>query len=131
MRESREVRELRGKIVGMEMELNILSKDLERFKSELLYNQRMLEATDENVYFLRNSKAAVSLSEYRKIKQQKTLLEMKVKHYKQKIYPLENILDMKEKYLNEDMERFEEVYRMQFTNNVLEFPYDRRKTAED
>ena len=119
--ESREVRELRGKIVGMEMELNLLSKDLERFKAELFYNIKMLDSTNENISFLKNSDAAVSLSEYRKIKQQKVLLDMRVRHYSQKISPLEQVLDIKEKYLDEDMKKFEEVYRIQFTNNVLEF----------
>lgn len=129
VKESREVKELRGKILGMEMELNILSKDLERFKAELFYNLKMLTATNENLHFLKTSKAAVSLPEYRKIVQQKSLLEMRVKLYKQKIQPLEQIVGRKEDYLKEDMKVFEEAYREQFKNNVLEFPHDRRKEA--
>ena len=128
MKESREVRELRGKILGMEMELNILSRDLDSYKSQLLYNLRAKKQIDENIKFLKNSKAAVSLSEYRKIKQQKTLVEMRVKYYKQKIQPLEQILNRKEGFHKQEIERFHEMYRMQFTNNILEFPDVRKKT---
>ena len=129
VKESREVKTLRGKILGMEMELNILSKDLERFKAELFYNLKMLTATNENLHFLKTSNAAVSLTEYKKIIQQKKLLEMRVQYYKQKIQPLEQVVDRKEDYLKEDMKVFEEVYRDQFKNNILEFPHDRRKKA--
>jgi len=121
VKESREVRELRGKILGMEMELCILSKDLERFKLELSYNLKMLTATNENLKFLRSSDAAVSLPEYRKIIQQQNLLDMRVKLYRKKIQPLEQVVGKKEDYLKKDMEVFEEVYREQFKNNILEF----------
>ena len=129
MKESKEVKELRSKILGMEMELSILSKDLERFKIELNYNLKMKETTEENVEFLKNSKAAVSLSEYRKIKQQKHLVDVRIKYYRSKIQPLEQILDRKEDFHKKEIERFEEVYRLQFKNNILEFPNDRRKEA--
>lgn len=127
VRESVEVRELRGKILGMEMELNILSRDLDAHKTQLFYNLRAKKQIDENINFLKKSKAAVSLSEYRKIKQQKNLIEMRIKYYKQKIQPLEQILNRKEDYHKKEIERFHEIYRMQFTNNILEFPSDRKK----
>jgi hypothetical protein len=113
----------------MELELNLLSKDLERFNFELTYNQKMLEATLENLDFLKSSNATISLNEYKKIKQQKKLIEMRIKYYKQKIYPLEQILNRKEDNHKKEMERFEYLYRMQFKNNILEFPCDGRKKA--
>lgn len=127
MRESVEVRELRGKILGMEMELNILSRDLDAHKTQLFYNLREKKQIDENINFLKKSKAAVSLSEYKKIKQQKSLIEMRIKYYKQKIQPLEQILNRKEDCHKKEIERFHEIYRMQFTNNILEFSSDRKK----
>lgn len=129
MKESNEVKTLRSKLLGMELELNLLSKDLERFNFELTYNQKMLEVTLENLEFLKSSNATISLTEYKKIKQQKKLIEMRVKYYKQKIHPLEQILNRKEDNHKKEMERFEYLYRMQFKNNILEFPCDRRKKA--
>ena len=129
MKESNEVKALRSKLLGMELELNLLSKDLERFNFELTYNQKMLEVTLENLEFLKSSNATISLTEYKKIKQQKKLIEMRVKYYKQKIHPLEQILNRKEDNHKKEMERFEYLYRMQFKNNILEFPCDRRKKA--
>lgn len=129
MKDSKEVKELRSKILGMEMELSILSKDLERFNIELSYNLKMEEVTNENINFLRTSISAVSLTEYKKIKQQKSLIDMRIKYYITKIQPLEQILGRKEDCHKKEIERFEEVYRLQFKNNVLEFPYDRRKEA--
>jgi len=41
MKETEEVRELRGKILGMEMELNIISKDLEKFEIQLFNNLKI------------------------------------------------------------------------------------------
>jgi len=129
VRETKEVKELRSKILGMELEMNLLSKDLERFKNELLYNNKMRNLIEENLHFLKTSDAAVSLSEYKKIKQQQTLVNQRMKYYKAKIQPLEQILGMKEVNRDEEMRRFEEMYRLQFTNNILEFPYERRKEA--
>jgi hypothetical protein len=129
MKESNEVKTLRSKLLGMELELNLLSKDLERFNFELTYNQKMLEATLENLDFLKSSNATISLNEYKKIKQQKKLIEMRIKYYKQKIYPLEQILNRKEDNHKKEMERFEYLYRMQFKSNILEFPCDGRKKA--
>lgn len=129
MKESKEVKELRGKILGMEMELNLISKDLNRFKNELLYNQKMQKIIEENLDFLKTTTAAVSLPEFKKIKQQQSLVENRVKYYKSKVTPLEQVLGKKETFHKEEMERFEELYRMQFENNVLEFPNDRRKKA--
>lgn len=129
MKESKEVKTLRSKLLGMELELNLLSKDLERFNFELIYNQKMLEATLENLDFLKTTEAAISLSEFKKTKQQRKLIEMRIKYYKQKIYPLEQMLNIKEDNHKKEMERFEYLYRMQFKNNVLEFPCDRRKKA--
>lgn len=129
MKESKEVKELRGKLLGMEMELSIISKDLERFKIELSYNIKMQNSINENIYFLKNSKAAVSLSEFKKIKQQKKLVDTRVKYYIQKIQPLQQMLDSKESYHKKEIERFEHMYRMQFKNNILEFPRDKRKEA--
>lgn len=129
MKESKEVKELRGKILGMEMELNLLSKDLERFKMELLYNQKMKKMIEENLDFLRTTTAAVSLLEFKKIKQQEALVNARVVYYKGKITPLEQALNTKEGFHKQEMERFERAYRMQFENNILEFRYDRRKEA--
>jgi hypothetical protein len=129
MKETREVKQLRSKILGMEMELCMISKDLERFRNELVYNQRMLSRIQENIDFLRTSNAAVSLNEFRKIKQQKKLVETRIKYYKTKVQPLEQMLLRKETFHKEEMERFERAYRLQFQNNILEFPYDRRKKA--
>lgn len=129
MKETREVKQLRSKILGMEMELCMISKDLERFKNELTYNQIMLARIEENINFLQTSNAAVSLNEFKKIKQQKKLVETRIKYYKQKVQPLEQMLMRKETFHKEEMERFEKAYRLQFQNNILEFPYDRRKKA--
>lgn len=129
MKESKEVKELRGKLLGMEMELNLISKELERFKNELSYNKKMLILIQENIDFLKTSNAAVSLSEYKKIKQQKNLIETRIVYYRTKAQPLEQILNTKELSHKEEMERFEHIYRMQFKNNILEFPGDRRKKA--
>jgi hypothetical protein len=129
MKESKEVKTLRSKLLGMELELNLLSKDLERFNFELIYNEKMLKITLENLDFLKTSNAAISLTEYKKIKQQKKLIEMRIKYYKQKIQPLEQMLNRKEDNHKKEMERFEYLYRMQFKNNILEFPCDRRKKA--
>jgi hypothetical protein len=129
MKESKEVKTLRSKLLGMELELNLLSKDLERFNFELTYNQKMLEVTLENLEFLKNTEAAISLSEFKKTKQQKKLIEMRIKYYREKIYPLEQMLNIKEDNHKKEMERFEYLYRMQFKNNILEFPSDRRKKA--
>lgn len=129
MKESKEVKTLRSKLLGMELELNLLSKDLERFKFELAYNEKMLEATLENLDFLKSSDIIISMPEYKKIIQQKKLIEMRIKYYKEQIYPLEKILNRKEDTHKKEMERFEYLYRMQFKNNVLEFPCDRRKKA--
>jgi hypothetical protein len=129
MKESKEVKTLRSKLLGMELELNLLSKDLERFNFELTYNQKMLEVTLENLEFLKNTEAAISLSEFKKTKQQKKLIEMRIKYYREKIYPLEQMMNIKEDNHKKEMERFEYLYRMQFKNNILEFPGDRRKKA--
>lgn len=129
MKESKEVKTLRSKLLGMELELNLLSKDLERFNFELIYNEKMLKITLENLDFLKTSNATISLTEYKKIKQQKKLIEMRIKYYKQKIQPLEQMLNRKEDNHKKEMERFEYLYRMQFKNNILEFPCDRRKKA--
>jgi hypothetical protein len=129
MKESKEVKTLRSKLLGMELELNLLSKDLERFNFELIYNEKMLKITLENLDFLKTSNATISLTEYKKIKQQKKLVEMRIKYYKQKIQPLEQMLNRKEDTHKKEMERFEYLYRMQFKNNILEFPCDRRKKA--
>lgn len=129
MKEAREVKELRGKILGMEMELNILFRDLERLKQELLCNTVLQEKIYENLAFLKESNAAVSLSEYKKIQQQRNLVDMRVVYYVTKIQPLEQLIDRKEIRIEEEMVVFEKIYRMQFKNNVLEFPYDRRKKA--
>jgi hypothetical protein len=129
MKESKEVKTLRSKLLGMELELNLLSKDLERFKFELAYNEKMFEITLENLDFLKSSDIIISMPEYKKITQQKKLIEMRIKYYKDQIYPLEQILNRKEDNHKKEMERFEYLYRMQFKNNVLEFPCDRRKKA--
>ena len=129
MKETKEVKQLRSKILGMEMEICMISKDLERFKNELTYNRKMFKTIAENINFLKTSKAAVSLNEFRKIKQQKKLVETRIKYYKTKIQPLEQMLLRKEAFQKEEMERFEKAYRLQFENNILEFPNDRRKKA--
>lgn len=129
MKESKEVKALRSKLLGMEMELNLISRDLDRFKAELKYNEIMLENILENLDFLSNEAVAISLSEFKKIKQQKNLIEMRIKYYREKINPLEQLLNRKEDFHRQEMERFEHLYRMQFKNNVLEFPSDRRKKA--
>jgi hypothetical protein len=129
MKETKEVKELRSKILGMEMEMNILSKDLERFSNERDCNKKLLEKIEENIEFLRKSKAAVSLSEFKKIKQQKKLVEMRVQYYTAKTQPIERVLDKKEFFHKQEIEKFEQIYRLQFKNNILEFPSDRRKKA--
>ena len=91
---------------------------------------KILEKILENIDFLRQSKAAVSLSEFRKIRQQRNLVEMRVKYYMNKVQPLEQMLDRKSDYHKQEMDRFEKIYRLQFLNNILEFPSDRRKKAK-
>jgi lantibiotic modifying enzyme len=113
----------------MEMDMNLISKDLDRFKTELLYNIRMKRVIEDNMGFLKNTKAAISLMEYRKIKQQYKLVETRIKLYEGKIRPLEQALNMKVNNYQEEMKRFEEMYKLQFKNNILEFPNERRKKA--
>lgn len=129
MKESKEVKALRSKLLGMEMELNLISRDLERFSAELQYNETMLNHTLENLNFLTTCEIAISLPEFKKIKQQQHLLEMRIQYYRQKIQPLEQMLNRKEDLHKKEMEKFEHLYRMQFKNNVLEFRSDRRKKA--
>jgi len=129
MKESKEVKALRSKLLGMEMELNLISRDLERFSAELQYNETMLTHTLENLNFLTTCEIAISLPEFKKIKQQQHLLEMRIQYYRQKIQPLEQMLNRKEDLHKKEMEKFEHLYRMQFKNNVLEFRSDRRKKA--
>lgn len=127
MKESKEIKALRSKLLGMEMELSLLSKDLERFEAELIYNNKMLEVTLDNIDFLKNSSITVSLMEFKKIKQQKNLIEMRILYYKQKIFPLRKTLEIKEKSHRQELELFEDMYRMQFKSNILEFSNDRRR----
>lgn len=129
MKEAKVVKELRSKILGMEMELNILFRDLERLKIELVYNKKLQIDLNENINFLKNSAAAVSLSEFKKIKQQRNLVNQRIVFYNTKIEPLERIVNQKEENVKKEMDIFTEIYRMQFKNNVLEFPHDRRKEA--
>lgn len=111
------------------MELCIIAKDLERFEKELLHNKTVFKKIEENIYFLKNSDAAVSLNEFKKIKQQKKLVKTRIKYYRNKIKPLKHSLLVKEKKYKEEMEKFEIAYRSQFENNILEFPNDKRKKA--
>lgn len=111
------------------MELNLISRDLDRFNAELQYNEIMLTHTLENLQFLTDEACTISLPEFKKIRQQKKLIEMRIDYYKQKIQPLEQMLAKKEDFHKKEMERFEYLYRMQFKSNVLEFPSDRRKKA--
>lgn len=113
----------------MELELSILSKDLDYFETELLFNKRILRSIKENISFLKNESMIVSFSEYKKIKQQKKLIEARIDYYTSKIGPLKHIVNMKEINHKEEMKKFEYAYRMQFKNNILEFPGDRRKKA--
>lgn len=125
--ETKEVKELRSKILGIEMELCIISKDLDRFKKEFIYNKKMYAKIKENIFFLQNTNVTVSLIEFKKIKQQKKLVKTRIRYYKEKIEPLEKILNKKEKYLEQEMEKFEMLYKQQFENNILEFPHEKRK----
>jgi predicted nucleic acid-binding Zn-ribbon protein len=129
VRETKEVKELRSKILGIEMELCMISKDLERFKNELTHNKNVLKKIRKNILFLKNSDAVVSLNEFRKIKQQKKLIKTRIRYYKNKIRPLEKTINIKEAKYKEEMEKFEIAYRSQFENNILEFPNDKRKKA--
>ena len=115
----------------MEMELCVISKDLERFKNELLYNQRLLKNTEENIEFLKETGVIVSLSEYKKIIQQHKLIKTRVEYYGSKVSPLEIKIARKEVYLEEELKKFEEVYRLQFENNILEFPNVSRKNKKN
>jgi len=129
VKETKEVKQLRNKILGMEMELYMISKDLERFKNELFYNKKMLKMIKENIDFLQTSNVTVSLGESKKIKQQKKLVETRIKYYNEKIQPLQQMLIRKEVSHKEEMKKFQKAYRLQFENNILEFPNDRRKKA--
>jgi len=129
MKESKEVKQLRSKILEIELELSILSKDLERYKNEHVYNTKLLSVLDENLFFLKNNDVTISIEEFKKIRQQKDIVLTRLAYYESKIKPLEQILDVKEGFQKKQMERFEHFYRMQFKNNILEFPSDRRKKA--
>jgi hypothetical protein len=122
VKEWKEVKELRGKILALEMELSLISKDLERFKMELKFNKNVLINILENINFLKTSKSAVSLNEFKKIKQQKSLVEKRILHYQNKITPLEKTLKNKENHHKHSMDLFEHLYKQQFKNNILEFP---------
>jgi len=116
------VKELRGKILGMEMELNILSRDLERLNAEYSYNIKLQKKINENIAFLKRDHVVVSLKEYKVIKQQKRLIDMRVKLYSKKVNPLKKIVKSKESKIKTEMDVFERVYRLQFKTNILEFP---------
>lgn len=131
MKETKEVKELRSKILGMEMELCIVHKDLERFENELLYNKRLLDNIVENINFLKSGNVAVSLTEYKKIKQQKKLIKTRIDYYNSKVIPLKQKIAIKENNYKEEMKRFEHIYRLQFENNVLEFKNVRRKKTKN
>lgn len=131
MKETKEVKELRSKILILEMELSMVSKDIERFRAELVYNKIMLEKLIDNINFLQKNNVTVSINEFKKIKQQKKLAENRVKYYIQKLQPLEQIFSKKQEYCNKQMEKFEHIYRLQFENNILEFPYERQKKVQD
>jgi hypothetical protein len=122
VKEWKEVKELRGKILALEMELSLIAKDLERFKMELNFNKNVLVNILENINFLKTSKSAVSLNEFKKIKQQKSLVEKRILHYQNKIIPLEKVLRDKENNHKHNMDLFEHLYKQQFKNNILEFP---------
>lgn len=109
----------------------MVSKDIERFKAELVYNKIMLEKLMDNINFLQKNNVTVSINEFKKIKQQKKLAENRVKYYIQKLQPLEQIFSKKQEYCNKQMEKFEHIYRLQFENNILEFPYERQKKVQD
>lgn len=127
MKEPKEVKNLRNKILGMEMELCNISVDLERYKRDYTHNIKILKSLDENIEFLKSSRSAVSILEFKKIKLQKELVIKRIVHYQNKIKPLQKALDQKEFNHKEEMKRFEEIYKLQFENNILEFPNGRKE----
>lgn len=130
MKECKELKSLRGKILGIEMELNLLSKDLERFDMELKYNLKLLKNVETNLTFLKNKAPIVSLISFKQSCQQKKYIENKIVYYKNKINELKNILNIKEFSHKKDMEEFERLYKLRFENNILEIKnYERRKKA--
>jgi len=129
VKETSQIKKLRGKICGMEMELNILSRDLERFKNELIINNKILTEINENYKFLKEEAKIVSIFAYRDIKRKRDDATRRIKYYKQRIQPLEQAVLRKEIEKEREMDVFEEIYRMQFKNNILEFCSERRKEA--
>lgn len=110
--------------------MSLISRDLERFEAELIYNEKVLGAIETNLSFLKNKNIIVSLAEYKKIKQQYKLVMMKIEYYVSRLGPLKSVLVLKENNHKEEMKRFEEIYSLQFKNNVLEFPSEQRRQEE-
>jgi hypothetical protein len=129
--ESKEVKNLRGKLLGMEMELQLLSKDLDRFETELAYNKKVLGILNENLLYLKNNAVSISIQEFKKTIKQKDFIEMKIKYYIQKIQPLQQTIEKRQKSFEKEYEKFKYEYRMQFKNNILEFPGDRRRKKQN
>lgn len=121
-----EIKELKSKIIGMEMEMSLIEKDLKAFQRELNNHQSLLIQIEENISFLKKSKAIVSLLEFKKINQQKKLVEKRIIYYKNKILPLQSAMETKIKCHHIEMEKFKILYKSQFKNNVLEFDCGRR-----
>ena len=130
MKESKEIKQLRNKILGMEMEMSLLNRDLERFEAELVYNEKVLTAVDTNINFLKTKSIVVSLSEYKKIQQQKKLVLMKMDYYLSKLKPVYKALKILEDEYKQEMELFEKLYSLQFKSNILEFPSEQRRQEE-
>ena len=121
----------------MEMELNLLTKDLTRYKVELAYNTKLKGEIVENLNFLYSEAFVVSIEEFKKAKQHLGLVEMRIKHYNLQVNKAHAAIERKNKFYLEEMDRFKIAYKNQFRNNVLEFKLrkgkknDGRKAKKD
>lgn len=130
-KESQEVVTLRGKILSMEMDINLLSKDIEKLETEFFYTKKKINLFLENINFLKNSEVVVSLSEYKKIKTEYLHNFGYLYNVEKKINFLKTDLLKKEKNYEQEMLRFQHLYRLQFRSNILEFPSERRQKRKN
>jgi hypothetical protein len=124
--EPKEIVDLRGKILSMEMEINLLSKDIEKLETEFFYVKKKIELSHENLVFLKEREVVVSISEYKKIKKEHINSFYYLKKVESKIMQLTKELSKKEINYKYELIRFEDLFRLQFRSNILEFPNDRR-----
>lgn len=133
MWEPPELKDLRAKILGTEMELELLFKDLEKGEAELSYNIKLQERLVENIHFLQKESPIVSIAEYQKAKQQLSIVSARINHYSKKLGPVRNKAKRLEEEYSKDMDTFLDFYKKnrERPTNLLVFKNERNKAKKD